>query len=95
MYTYICVPQLGLLNDCVESGNQADEMVADDHNPRRKIDYGNLNLPVNHDLCIGLTLRLTIITYVNYTPGDMQTNLLKRNVPIKIIGVSLLCEYAN
>ena len=56
----------------MESGNQADAMVADDHNPRRKIDYGNLNLPVNHDLCIGLTLRLTIITYVNYTPGDIQ-----------------------
>ena len=61
-----------VLLDCVESGNQADAMVADDHNPRRKIDYGNLNLPVNHDLCIGLTLRLTIITYVNYTPGDIQ-----------------------
>ncbi len=28
MYTYICVPQLGLLNDRVESGNQADAMVA-------------------------------------------------------------------
>ena len=56
----------------MESGNQADAMVADDHNPRRKIDHGNLNLPVNHDLCIGLTLRLTIITYANYTPGDMQ-----------------------
>ena len=79
----------------MESGNQADAMVADDHNPRRKIDYGNLNLPVNHDLCTGLTLRLTIITYVNYTPGDMQINLLKRNTPIKIISVSLLCEYAN
>ena len=56
----------------MESGNQADAMVADDHNPRRGVDYGNFNLPVNHDLCIGLTLRLTIITYVNYTPGDMQ-----------------------
>ena len=56
----------------MESGSQADTMVADDHNPHRKIDHGNLNLPVNHDLCIGLTLRLTIITYVNYTPGDMQ-----------------------
>ncbi len=45
MYTYICVPQLGLLNDCVESGNQADEMVADDHNPRREVAYGNSNIP--------------------------------------------------
>lgn len=34
-YTHRCVPQLGLLNDRVESGNQADAMVADDHNPRR------------------------------------------------------------
>ncbi len=45
MYTYICVPQLGLLNDCVESGNQADAMVADDHNPRREVAYGNSNIP--------------------------------------------------
>lgn len=35
------VPQLGLLNDRVESGNQADAMVADDHNPRREPTYGN------------------------------------------------------
>lgn len=34
-YTLTRVPQLGLLNDRVESGNQADAMVADDHNPRR------------------------------------------------------------
>ena len=34
-YTHRCVPQLGLLNDRVESGSQADTMVADDHNPRR------------------------------------------------------------
>ena len=27
-YTHRCVPQLGLLNDRVESGNQADTMVA-------------------------------------------------------------------
>ena len=39
----------------VESGNQADAMVADDHSSHRKIDYGNLNLPVNHDLCLRLT----------------------------------------
>ena len=70
-YTHTCTVTW-LVKSRVESGNQADAMVADDHNPRRKIDYGNLNLPVNHDLCIGLTLRLTIITYVNYTPGYMQ-----------------------
>ena len=40
-YTHRCVPQLGLLNDRVESGNQADAMVADDHNPRRESTYGN------------------------------------------------------
>jgi len=39
------VPQLGLLNDRVESGNQADAMVADDHNPRREAAYGNSNIP--------------------------------------------------
>ena len=29
----------------VESGNQADAMVADDHNPRREVAYGNSNIP--------------------------------------------------
>ena len=44
-YTHRCVPQLGLLNDRVESGNQADAMVADDHNPHREAAYGNSNIP--------------------------------------------------
>lgn len=54
-YVYSHVYRNLVLLDRVESGNQADAMVADDHNPRRKIDYGNLNLPVNHDLCLRLT----------------------------------------
>ena len=29
----------------VESGSQADAMVADDHNPRREVAYGNSNIP--------------------------------------------------
>lgn len=29
----------------MESGNQADAMVADDHNPRREAAYGNSNIP--------------------------------------------------
>lgn len=61
-----------LVKSRVESGNQADAMVADDHNPRREVIYGNNDLPVSYNLCLRLTLRLTIITYVNYTPGDMQ-----------------------
>ena len=44
-YTHRCVPQLGLLNDRVESGNQTDVMVVDDHNPRREVAYGNSNIP--------------------------------------------------
>lgn len=34
-----------LVKSCVESGNQADAMVADDHNPRREVAYGNSNIP--------------------------------------------------
>ena len=29
----------------VESGSQADAMVADDHNPRREVAYGNSSIP--------------------------------------------------
>ena len=43
-YTHNTYRNLVLL-DCVESGNQADAMVADDHNPRRGAAYGNSNTP--------------------------------------------------
>ena len=46
----------------VESGNQADAMVADDHNPRREAIYGNDDRPVSYNLCLRLAPRLTIIT---------------------------------
>lgn len=56
-YTHMCTATW-LVKSRVESGNQADVMVADDHRSHRKIDYGNLNLPVNHDLCLRLALLL-------------------------------------
>lgn len=48
----------------VESGNQADAMVADDHNPRRVLAMETL-IPSNHDLC--LRLALTFYMFSNTT----------------------------
>ena len=44
-YVYSHVYRNLVLLDCVESGKQADAMVADDHNPRREAAYGNSNIP--------------------------------------------------